>query len=313
MFAPVRGSRSGWKSLSWVASLFVGRGGSQRPLRRRTGLRIEALERREMLSVAPGIDPATYTNDEGLVPVAADSSWGLFYGDGSQQTADLSFHFDGTPTVTDLGNGAIVTLDGADTWVDTGEPVLPVESTTLLLPQGQRIVDVQIVGIGDVQVLGTGTPLLAAPNAVPFDGEPVDTGDWTNVFDTNIDVDDLVRFSNYTYAGYNLATLSVFPVLYDADGRVLSYVDDIQVRVTTTASDDVAVIPQADPVALQTVAAMVDNPQVLETYTTATVSQAVDEYEYLIITNAALADQFQPLLAQKESRGLTTRLVTTEW
>ncbi|WP_460167820.1 C25 family cysteine peptidase [Thermostilla marina] len=266
-----------------------------------------------MLSVSPGIDPTTYANDEGLIPVAAESSWGLFYGDGTQQVADLTFHFEGTPTVTDLGNGAIVTLDGAETWVDTGEPVLPVDSTTLLLPQGQRIVDVQIVGVGEVQTLGTGTPLLAAPNAVPFDGEPVDSTDWTTVFDTNIDLDDLVRFNNYTYAGYNLATLSVFPVLYDAAGQVLSYVNDIQLRVTTTAGDEVAVIPQADPVALATVAEMVDNPQALETYTVATTSGAADQYEYVVITGAALADQFQPLLAQKESRGLTTRLVTTEW
>ena len=36
------------------------------------------------------------------------------------------------------------------------------------------------------------------------------------------------------------------------------------------------------------------------------------DYEYVIITNDALKSSFQPLLEQKQSRGLTGRIVTTE-
>lgn len=244
---------------------------------------------------------------------ATSTGWGLFSGDAQQQSADLHFRFEGTPDVRNLGDGAVVTLDGADTWVDTGEPVLPVRSSTLLLPQGMEIVDVQLVGLSQGQVIGTGTPLLAAPNAVPFDGTEADTTDWTSIFDTSFDLNDAVRYANHSMAGYSVATLNVFPILYDAGEQVLTYFDEMDLRIVTAASDSPSGPAAGDLATVEQVASAVDNPDMLATYSTTTETVSEESYEYLVITNAALADSFEPLLAHKESRGLTTRLATTEW
>ncbi|NMC20765.1 MAG: hypothetical protein GYA33_10135, partial [Thermogutta sp.] len=130
-----------------------------------------------MMSISPSLLPVSsllgeevWATGEAASSAAVQAQWSGFEETENGWTAGMQLQFDGLPALQSLGSGTIVTLAGANTWFNTGEPILPVASQNVLLPQGTRLVDVRVVGLGEGRVLGTGTPLLAAPNPVLLDG-----------------------------------------------------------------------------------------------------------------------------------------------
>ncbi len=271
-----------------------------------------------MMSVSPSLLPVSsllgqdaWTEADATAGFGGvQTQWSGFRQTGEGWDASLQFRFDGLPALQSLGNGTIVTLAGANTWFNTGEPILPVASQNVLLPQGTRLVDVRVVGLGEGRVLGTGTPLLAAPNPVLLDGSQGDP-DWTQLATTTFDISNAVQFTNHGLAGYQLAVINVFPVLFQADGGVLTYYDSFSLELQLASVEGAdGLAPTGDATVTAQIAGSVINPEMLAAYTTAT---PAERYDYVIITNNALASAFQPLLEEKAARGLSTRLVTTDW
>jgi len=291
---------------------------TDRTRRHRPACRVEPLECRQMMSVSPSLVPVSSLlgEDAWTAANAAASSgavqtqWSGFRPTENGWSAAMQFRFDGLPALQSLGSGTIVTLAGANTWFNTGEPILPVASQNVLLPQGTRLVDVRVAGLGEGRVLGTGTPLLAAPNPVLLDGSQGDP-DWTQLATTTLDVSGAVRFANHALAGYQMAVINVFPVLFQAEGGVLTYYDSFSLELQLESMDAAdGLAPASDATVTAQIAGSVINPETLAAYTAAT---PTERYDYVIITNSALASAFQPLLQEKTARGLSTRLVTTDW
>ena len=279
---------------------------------------MESLECRQMMSVSPPLLPlASFLGDNAWTAgeaapgsSAVQTRWSGFQQTDSGWTAAMQFQFDGLPALQSLGSGTIVTLAGANTWFNTGEPILPVASRNILLPQGTRLAGVRVTGLGEGRVLGTATPLLAAPNPVLLDGSQGDP-DWTQLATTSLDVSGAVRFANQSLAGYRMAVINVFPVLFQAEGGVLTYYDSFSLELHLESADAAdSLLPLDDAAVTEQVAGAVINPEMLAAYTTST---PTERYDYVVITNGALASAFQPLLQEKAARGLTTRLVTTDW
>ncbi|NQT36802.1 MAG: LEPR-XLL domain-containing protein, partial [Planctomycetes bacterium] len=201
----------------------------------RDSLRFEPLEQRMLLSVAPG--PAKGLDDELFLPTGGyvdesqflptggyvdesqflpTGSCDVFSGDAATQTARFDFAFEGAPTIEQFADGVLVTLDGEETWLAVGDPVVPVHQSSFVLPEGMAITSVEITYLDTGVVIGSGMQLLAAPTAVALDGS-LPTGDeWTEVVSTSFPDAEAASFSNYSMAGYQIGSLRVFPVEYDA-------------------------------------------------------------------------------------------------
>jgi subtilisin-like proprotein convertase family protein len=260
--------------------------------------RLEPLEARFLLSVAP---------------------W-AFLGDSQSRTAVFDFAFHGTPSVDQIDGGAIVSLEGDETWIATGDPVVPVRQSTILLPQGMEITSVDACYLDPGEVIASGVRLLAAPAAVPFgDGESLPQQSPTFVA-ASFREPEAVAYANHTICGYNVGTLRIFPVEYDALADTLIHHSGISVTVTVAPGEEAGALSASiSEVDRQRVAALVDNPQALDEYTFSESAPAASaalpmagEYEYVIITSAGLEQSFQPLASQKIDRGLSATIVTTE-
>jgi VCBS repeat-containing protein len=190
-----------------------------------------------------------------------------------------------------------------------------------------RIASVAVDYLDPGGVLGEGVQLVAAPE----DGGSSDPATWTSVVATSFPGQDAVGYSNWTVAGYNLGGLRVFPVQYEAATGTLLYHGDIAVTVTAVPGESGATVRNltADR---ERVAGLIDNPEALDAYAAGLDGSAADgsgtllgdsgpqpagdppaSYQYVIVTSAALESSFQPLVAQKQSRGLTAAIVTTEY
>ncbi|MFH1918930.1 MAG: C25 family cysteine peptidase, partial [Planctomycetota bacterium] len=298
--------------------------------------RFEPLEDRFLLSVAPGVDNTLSSSDDALfLPVgsagsyAEESQWvsnsapvGVFTGGAESQTAVFDFSFDGTPILQDVAGGAIVTLAGEESWVSTGDPVMPVRESTILLPVGMEITSIDVTYLDTGTVIADGVELLAAPAALPFSEGGVEAiNDWTTLVNTSFHEQDAVLYSNYTISGYHVGTLRIFPMEYDAAAGTLSYHTEVSVMVTVGAAEDGGNVSvrgsEADHLR---VAALVDNPEALSDYPLPAATSggespmlpAAGQYDYVIVTSSALEASFQPLVNQKIARGLTATTVSTE-
>ena len=287
------------------------------------------------LSVAPGIDESLLWNQgaEFQPPGPAGSCCeqsqslsgvraGVFSGGSESQTAVFNFRFDGTPLVEPVDAGVIVSLDGEQTWVSTGDPVMPVRQSAILLPQGMEITSVEASYLDEGTAIAGGVPLLAAPVAVPLGGSGLGmAGDWVSTVSTPFGEEDAADYSNHLVGGYNVGMLRVFPVEYDAAADTLLYHSDVSVTVTAGPASGGSVAVRGSQSDRLRVAELVDNPGALDGYTDfggasaggSSMLPAAGQYDYVIVTGSALESSFEALVEQKISRGLSARIVTTEY
>ena len=294
---------------------------SRRPSRRSHSLRriVEPLESRELLSVSP-LEPmlpvglAEVSNNTGTTSASPiQVHW-----TGFSETAEGNWSarcrvtVSGQPEVQAVGSGLIVTLDGTDLWLNTGDPVLPVTSSLLVLPNGFQLSGINITATRDKVLLASGAELVVAPNPVPFDSDTSAEDSWDQLLDRSLTVDDLVRFRTFTWGGFTLASVAITPVVYDQNSSLLCYYEDIEFDLQLQPNTAEDAIPVVDERLWNELAGLVVNPETLVTYQIVTPS-STDIYEYLVITNSNLASEFVPLIQDKMARGVTARLVTTEW
>lgn len=206
----------------------------------------------------------------------------------------------------------MVTLDGAELWTATGDPLVPVMTTTLLLPQGTRLGDVTLIGTSHEDVLASQVNLVKAPNPVSFDSEDAESQQWDQVCADSLTPSDLLRFETHLWGGYSVATIAISPVVFDASQQTLGFFQELEFQAMLTEANDPGVLPCVDPTLQGQIASAVGNPELLSTYTVTPLASG-DTYSYVIITSATLSAEFQPLVQDKISQGVSARIVTTEW
>ena len=299
-------------------------------------LRFEALERRDLLSAAAvaqdaltGAQPAAALSTASIPQAAAAAaiSFSGFQGQSTEQTGTVNIAFNGTPAVEQSSYGATVALGNLGSWQSPGDPTVPVETVTLLLPPGTSIsaANVQYAGAGIP--VAENVPLAAMPQPTQAGGSAAASDAAPPLPSPSFAGDSGIAFSNSILAGYHLGMVQVFPVHYDADTQTTLFYPNVSIQVQTSTSPDTSqdgVHPLASDT--QQVEAMVANPQEVTAYdvstgsadagpvTMASSSSSLPSggpYSYVIITDAALAPSFQPLINQKIADGLTATIVTT--
>ncbi len=195
--------------------------------------------------------------------------------------------------------------------VNPGEPVLPFKTLNILLPQGKTVQSIEVTGnqihlFGEYHVepgqepvpLGSKSNYMAHPDPAIYES--------MNPFPGKM----FTKASIQELRGYKILILNLYPVQYIPKAGKIFYLDSMNVIVNTapeTISDNFRGLPQDKTRVL----GVVDNPEVVETYSTSapTLSQS---YDYVIITKDSFVSAFQPLADWKNQRGVNTTIVTVE-
>ena len=234
----------------------------------------------------------------------------------SAQSTWLEYTFPDIPTLEVAGSGTALSLSGEQLWVSEGDPIVPVRNSPILLPQGSRIVSVE-VDPGPGIVLATEVDLVVGE---PLTGDDLPDAAGGATATSSLTTADMVAFSHQTLYGYDLGMLRVFPIRYDQPTGTVIFHPQVSVRVTTEGADGGSVSPllRDDPEDAAAVMGLVDNPNGVAGYeagagTPSTLLPADGPFQYVVVTTEALAPAFEPLVAQKVRRGVTADIVTTEY
>lgn len=241
----------------------------------------------------------------------------------------LTFSF-GSPVLTEFVRDgktySRVAMEGLPVIGDFGVPLLPVKPVNILLPQRAKVESISVVK-GEAVVLG--------------DGYDVELGAKPVVIDDAVSEDELcedVRFNpvlpypnvdfvdvgTYSFRGYSILTLVLYPVRYVGQDREIFYYDEMRVTVETVETFSVNPLFRGSPVDDMMVREMVDDCRMSETYFISdplsfpcSLFDPSENYEYVIITNETLKNAsgsytFQDLIQYKIDNGISAIIVTVE-
>lgn len=240
--------------------------------------------------------------------------------------ATLEYAFQGLPVLHGPRDAATVSLAGEELWQVVGDPVLPMRTSGILLPQGSELASLS-VNLGPGTQVAIGVNLAAATVESPLvemAGATCDgcaTHGEGGTFYGSFPQAPGLEYASRVMCGYRFAQLYLFPVEYDDPTDSLIYHSTISVTLSTvTAADASSTRVRALPSDRERVAGLVDNDSALWDYQAEPARgpesgslPAGGPYEYVVITNSDLADEFQPLIDHKAERGLTAGIVTTEY
>lgn len=197
-----------------------------------------------------------------------------------------------------------------------GEPLLPYQSVSLLLPPGEEAVSVTIEKSGKVAIPGT-FELYPAQSSKPLSETKV------SPFQKNLAIykssipypyQEENRVITQYLNGFAFAFASFSPVEYiPAEGK-LYYFTDVKVTIQTkTVADRTraeANLKTSDEV-LNTVKKLAQNPEMINMYPHK--SRSAGDFELLIITPQSYVASFQPLVSMYLAKGDRSQVVTTEY
>lgn len=236
-----------------------------------------------------------------------------------------------TPEITRVGEFHRVAMRGLVNIGNVGEPLLPSRSIRVLIPYGMEVNGVQVFHGREVKLHGS---YYVEPAQMPvplgFENRIEPTLPDERIYNSytpfpaRINSDLLIQSKR----GYKILVLNLYPVSYVPAERRLSYFESMTVeveigRATTTGGE----LPQRYSAEdKEEITSIVDNPEAIDTYPQQSSEPLAGEssldpllsYQYVIITNEALknssvAYNWGDLMARKNSRGITTNIVTTEW
>ncbi len=219
------------------------------------------------------------------------------------ETLTVDYHF-GEPTLQFNSDGLVtVSLPGCAALYRPEQPLLPVKLARILLPDGQTADSLTVTA------LETANIALPAPLAEGRYGWQSAGHDTTENQTTGL----AQIVAESSLAGARLLLVRLSPVAYREREQAIEAATVIRLTVTTKAArkNERAASYRGNEFDRQRIGAFADNPAVLTTYTAA--PKANEDWQYLVVTTAALSEAFTDYLAYKQQRfGLTTHLATME-
>jgi hypothetical protein len=227
------------------------------------------------------------------------------------------------PTITDSPDYQTVEMGGLLQQGAPGEPVLPVKTLALLIPQGKDVKSFSVYPGSGQQLAGrfkvdygrTPVPVGSSPTTVDKPNPRIYTS--SNPFPGTLST---TQVTEQYLCGYKILLVTLYPVQYVPKVGQLSYFESMTVTINLKETSDSSPLLRNLPQDRETVRSIVDNPEALDTYVAPTTTQEqpttiVDPsktYNYVIITNSALNASFQPLVDWKTQQGFNVTTVLIE-
>lgn len=228
------------------------------------------------------------------------------------------------PVVKLVGDYHTVSMEDAWSFGAPGEPVLPMVGARLILPPGERVLDVRVLA-GEKVVLGTGYTVEPGQPQYPlsFVGpiERVEPDYGTRAaFPGRLNDEALLGL----FRGYGIANVALHPVEYSpADGSLAWYTSmDVEITTAPDASimDAVRRDIRHDEPTVERVLDMVDNGTEAGGYTVvhreSAAGRALDPalaYKYLIITTDSWDDYLMSFATFQTQRGFKAGIFLKSW
>ena len=245
-------------------------------------------------------------------------AFSVFFTHNIQATASISvtYTFE-TPAIEEVDGFHSVTIEGLYNLYEEGKPVLPFGLAKILIPQGHEIGSIS-VEVGDEHVLGEGFNVEIGEKEVPV-GHTSDAASQYTVssFTGTFPETDFELLRTQIHKGYEIAIIRLYPVHYDGQSGRITCVHEIEVTVSTISGKKG---PERTFRGLgedgEEIKSMVDNPQAVNTYIEKMrypTRLPPASYDYVIITSTTLQPRFLGLALWKEDKGVSTKIVTTDY
>ncbi len=254
-----------------------------------------------------------------LIPTISSSSDST-----SDETRSFTFTFEPCQLIKNSATDGVsdkISMDGLSNTNRLGKPCLPVKPISILLPQDQTIQSIT-VETGEKQTVArssaieTGKPLFHISNQNEQSQKIISESN-NNITqsddETQNDVYEIIGI--YTWRGYNLLHLNLYPVIYDSFSHEISYYPDLTltVELTYTQQKDNTPCFSRDAALISRV---VENPEDVSSYDKTTIN-TLETSQYVVITSEEFAEAtaeytFQDLIDSKINQGMTASIVTIE-
>ena len=227
------------------------------------------------------------------------------------QTVEKTYCFD-NPQVTELRGYQQISFEGCLQTAVAGNPSLPYQAVSLMLPQGTEAESV-VVELSDFQEIESNLNLFPyQPSRIMGDNEKRD-----------LVINEAIYASKSVYPvenhgvvttqyknGYGFAFTSFTPVQYiPSEGKVM-YAKTAKVRVNTKASrEDNSSMLWGTPEIKNAVKRLAQNPEMVENYDTR--GREVNVYDFLIVTDENYVENYNEYCEYYNSIGWRNRIATT--
>ena len=243
----------------------------------------------------------------------------------------LEYEFD-EPTINRKGSGGYdnIRIAGLESYQRAGAPVVPVRPVKVLVPFGKKVAGTRIIRQDSTELKG-GYYLAPGQRPVPLNHQgqvkPVKPNAAIYAQRSAWPGRGRERGRTQSKRGYQFFTMNLFPVQYLPAGGKIRYSRRMRLEIELEDCSSKSVLKSSGKLKKE-ILLSTDNPGSLDAYNEAAESLTGEgqslaalsggPYQYVIITNGALADaegpwNFQALRDAKLTRGMSTTIVTTEW
>ena len=228
------------------------------------------------------------------------------------QTIEQTYHY-GSPLVNTIDGYQIVNLEGCRPTGQAGEPILPWQAVSLMLPQGTEAQSIS-VEYSDFVTLDTPFNLYPTQPDRPISADgPFEFVKNEALYRSAETFPTLTDSDVHTYYlnGVAFAFSGFTPMRYVAATGTVSYATTVRVKVETTASrTDHSSKLWLRPENVRSMNRLAQNEGMLATYSRR--DNALPEYEVLIITPENYVGYFDQYIELYAERGIRVRVATTQ-
>jgi hypothetical protein len=210
-----------------------------------------------------------------------------------------------------------INIASTDTYGDIGLPCLPIKMINILLPMGTKPDKITIT-TGEKNYIGSG--FNVKPGSKPVILSKVETANILTKNEKIYDSDSMYPnklYDNagvYSYRGYDILALNLYPVQYQPLSGKLYYYNSMNVEIKLVQDNSVNNLFRGLQQDEQDVKKIVDNPYTAETYQRSNnfnfEIEADEDYHMLILTADNLKSGFQPLADAHNNDGVITKIKT---
>ena len=230
----------------------------------------------------------------------------------SAQTVEHTYHF-GQPSVQQVGEYQTLSFENSVSNGTIGEPTLPWQSVSLMLPQNTEATTIHVVMSDFVELEGQYN-LFPAQRPRPISDDSPFVFEKNEALYHSNDAYPNKEFNNVSTQvlnGVSFAFGGFTPVKYKPATGQVSYAQTVTVTVEYQAS-------RADnsrklwlrPETRNSINRLAQNAEMLDSY--ARRDGALPQYEILIVTTETYANSFEDYIALYAGRGLRVRVATTQ-
>ena len=238
----------------------------------------------------------------------------------SSDSIDVTAYFP-RPTIGWTESRHLVKVRSLPTQGAPGEPILPYKTINLLIPHGKEVRSVNVKSFEQKALDGTFnldfgktlTPIGQSASKSATPNEEI----YRSI--SPFPLSPYSRISEQHYRGYKILVLTLYPVQYIPQSGKILYFETMRLTVDLKETTQHSPYSRTADEDEQAVLGMVENPEAVDSYvddnakpmqfTTSSLVNSSQSYQYVIITNTELSSSFQPLVTWKTSKGINATIV----